>query len=161
MSEVEPTVRGPTRIWSFTLLGMVGVFLGLGLFTFDYAKGTSYLSDDPQTCNNCHIMREQFDAWQRSSHSDIATCNDCHTPHDSLISKWIVKGINGFNHSAAFTLGNFHEPIRIRQFNADIAQQNCVDCHEALVENVIGIHSDESLRCTSCHGNVGHATRGD
>jgi cytochrome c nitrite reductase small subunit len=73
-----------------------------------------------------------------------------------------VKGINGFNHSVAFTLQNFAEPIRIRGFNADIANQNCVDCHEELVTNVTGsTHSEEELRCVSCHGNVGHATRGD
>lgn len=163
MSETEPIVRRPYRVWSFALVGMLGIFAGLGMFTFNYAKGTSYLSDDPQSCNNCHIMREQFNAWQHSSHARVATCNDCHTPHTSLIEKWLVKGINGFNHSVAFTLGNFHEPIRIRPFNADIAQANCVACHQSLAQNVIGvgIHSDESLRCTSCHGNVGHATRGE
>jgi cytochrome c nitrite reductase small subunit len=162
MSEQAPVKASPSRAWGFTLVVLIGVFIGLGIFTFDYAKGTSYFSDNPETCNNCHIMRDQFDAWSHSSHARVAVCNDCHTPHSSIVEKWIVKGINGFNHSVAFTLQNFAEPIRIRGFNADIANQNCVDCHEELVTNVTGsTHSEEELRCVSCHGNVGHATRGD
>lgn len=140
------------------LITLFGVLFGLGLFTFGYARGTSYFSDNPQTCVNCHIMREQFDAWSHSSHARVATCNDCHTPHDFPM-KYIVKGINGFNHSVAFTLGNFPEPIRIRNFNADIVQNNCVECHQTLVSLVHDDRANQELRCISCHGNVGHGTR--
>lgn len=52
---------------------MVGVLLGLGSFTFYDAKGTSYLSNDPAACANCHIMRSQFDGWQKGSHHQVAT----------------------------------------------------------------------------------------
>ncbi len=74
---------------SFPLLllaALVGVLCGVGAYTFYYAKGASYLSNDPQACVNCHIMREQFDSWQKSSHHAAATCNDCHVPH-SLIAQ--------------------------------------------------------------------------
>ena len=47
---------------------LVGFAVGLGLFTFVYAKGASYLSTNPGVCANCHIMQEHFEAWQRSSH---------------------------------------------------------------------------------------------
>lgn len=160
MNRIKSMLRPSARLWGFTLAGLIGIFIGLGLFTVNYANGTAYLSNDPQACNNCHIMREQFDAWQHSSHARIATCNDCHTPHNSIIAKWFVKGVNGLNHSVAFTLGNFDEPIHSRQFNSDIAQQNCITCHAEIVQNVLGIHADETPRCTFCHGNVGHATRG-
>ncbi|HUN08478.1 MAG TPA: cytochrome c nitrite reductase small subunit [Aggregatilineales bacterium] len=151
--------RSNTRWQVAFLVAVVGVPIGLGLFTFNYAKGTSYLSDDPQACMNCHIMRDQFEAWQRSSHARVATCNSCHTPHTTLVEKYVVKGINGFNHSVAFTTGNFHEPIRITQMNADVVQASCVHCHEPMVEFISTNHQDETLACVTCHNDVGHDTR--
>ena len=41
----------------------LGVLLGLGARTVDYAGGLSYLSPDPKACANCHIMQPQYDAW--------------------------------------------------------------------------------------------------
>ncbi len=137
------------------LVAVVGILVGLSLFTFDHAAGASYLSDDPAACINCHVMREQFDGWNRSSHQAVATCNDCHTPH-RFPDKWIVKGLNGWNHSVAFTTGNFPNTIRIRPFNAEIAEANCIECHQTMVDNVHGPADAESLSCVACHGNVGH-----
>src|SRR4051794_142492 len=77
---------------------LAGVIVGLGGYTFHYAAGTSYFSNDPTTCVNCHIMREQYDGWQKASHHAVATCNDCHTPH-TFIPKYMVKAENGFWHS--------------------------------------------------------------
>ena len=45
---------------------LAGVLMGVGAFTFLYAEGFSYLSSDPQACVNCHIMRPQYDSWQKS-----------------------------------------------------------------------------------------------
>ncbi len=139
-------------------LGIVtalGIFIGLSVFTFDFAEGLSYFSEDPRACINCHVMREQFDRWNRSSHQAVATCNDCHTPH-AFPDKWIVKGINGWNHSVAFTTGNFPNTIRIREFNARIAEENCVECHQTMVSNVHPAAGNAALSCFACHGNVGH-----
>lgn len=144
--------------WGIVLVALLGIIFGLSLFTFAYAEGASYLSDNPESCVNCHIMRDQFDAWRHSSHARVATCNDCHTPH-TFPEKWIVKGINGWNHSVAFTLDNFHEPIRIREFNADVVQHNCENCHQTLVSQINTLHADEPVQCVSCHSNVGHRTR--
>ena len=91
----------------------LGIVFGLGGYTFHYAEGLSYLGNDPRTCVNCHIMRDQYDGWQHASHHAVATCNDCHTPHD-FIGKYATKAENGFWHSKGFTLQDFHEPIRIR-----------------------------------------------
>ena len=143
------------RIFNTALLGLFGVAFGLGLFTFFYARGFSYLSDDPVACVNCHIMRDQFEGWSHSSHREVATCNDCHTPH-RFPDKWVIKGVNGWNHSVAFTTDNFPEPIRIRGFNARIAQENCVDCHATTVAQMHLFVSPEELNCVDCHGNVGH-----
>ena len=90
-------------------LGLAG---GIGGFTFVYARGASYLTNDPAACANCHIMNDQYDAWLKSSHRAVAVCNDCHTPH-GLGPKYVTKGLNGFWHSYAFTLGGYPDPLRI------------------------------------------------
>ena len=59
-----------------------GLGLGVGGYTFLYAKGWSYFTNDPAACANCHVMREHYNAWIKSSHRAVATCNDCHTPHN-------------------------------------------------------------------------------
>src|SRR5512139_1760454 len=128
MQNAPPTAEGPqsrgVRLLSFfplwiwiALAGLFGGVVGLGGFTFTYASGLSYLSNDPAACVNCHIMNDQWDRWNRGTHHAVATCNDCHTPHDSIVTKYAVKGINGFRHSLAFTTGNFPEPIQITDLN--------------------------------------------
>ena len=146
---------GSSRYWLAGTALMLGVLVGLGAFTFVYAEGFSYFSNDPNACLNCHVMREQFDGWSHSSHKAVAVCNDCHTPH-TFPDKWIVKGINGFNHSLAFPLGTYPQHIQIREFNAKIAEKNCLDCHEMTVSAIEHTVSDEPLQCVRCHGNVGH-----
>lgn len=144
------------KIEIFTCLA-VGVFVGVGFYTFDYAKGLSYFSNNPAACMNCHVMRDQYDSWTRASHHAIATCNDCHIPHSFPI-KYIEKGRNGWNHSKAFTLQNFPEPIRISEHNRKILQANCIHCHEGMVQDVIGhgAAGEGDVRCTDCHRSVGH-----
>ena len=106
----------PIWIW-LALAGLFGGLVGLGGFTFSYAQGLSYLSNDPRACVNCHVMRDVYDGWSHGSHKAVADCNDCHTPHNLLVAKYAVKALDGFKHSAAFTLGGFPEPIRITPFD--------------------------------------------
>ena len=91
---------------------LIGIPIGIGGFTFVYAKGFSYLSADPRACVNCHVMNPQYDAWLKSGHRHAATCVECHLPHAGL-AKWMAKAEHGFRHSVAFTLENFKEPIEI------------------------------------------------
>ena len=134
----------------------IGVIVGLGSATFYYAKGYSYMLDDPAACNNCHVMNDQYYSWQKSSHRSVATCNDCHTP-STTIGKYTVKAINGWNHSYAFTSGDFHEPIQVNQRNRDILEANCRYCHSTMVSGIT-FHETENtkIQCTSCHRSVGH-----
>lgn len=152
-------LRCPPRILLLVLLLAAGGMLGLGAFTFVYAEGLSYFSSDPKVCVNCHVMNDEFASWSKSGHHHVATCNDCHLPH-SLIPKLIAKARNGYNHSMAFTLQNYPEPIMISKHNAAILQQNCVECHKNLVHDAVitpagGV--EEAQRCTQCHRHVGHA----
>jgi cytochrome c nitrite reductase small subunit len=67
------------RMLQSLILGVsIGMAIGLGVYTFVYAKGASYLTNNPASCANCHIMNEQYDGWLKSSHRAVATCNDCH-----------------------------------------------------------------------------------
>ena len=140
-------------LWLLGILTAVGV--GIGLFTFHYAEGLSYLSDDPEVCVNCHIMQPQFDSWQKSSHHGVAVCVDCHLPHDFL-GKYQAKAANGWSHSVAFTRQNFHEPIRITAKNAAILQESCIGCHAAMVHDLAGAAGSQALQCVHCHATVGH-----
>lgn len=133
----------------------LGVLLGLGGITFNYAEGLSYLSTDPAACANCHIMRPQYDAWQKASHHTAATCVDCHLP-PGFLEKYLAKSENGWNHSKAFTLQDFHEPIFIKQKNADILHANCLRCHAGLVNEMSIIATEGAPRCVRCHVSVGH-----
>lgn len=135
---------------------LIGACLGIGAYTFVYAEGTSYLSNDPRACVNCHIMRDEYQAWQHSSHHAAATCNDCHVPHDT-VGKYVAKAQHGWAHSKAFTLQNFHEPIQIKPEDLDIVQDNCRRCHQALTAEINNAsHSGLPADCTHCHFGVGH-----
>lgn len=132
-----------------------GVAVGLAAYTFVYARGASYLSDDARACANCHVMQAQFDAWSRSSHHQVAVCNDCHTPK-TTVAKYRTKALNGYHHSRAFTAGDFHEPIMIKATNRAITEQRCRSCHAAVVEAIDHAPRGEPLACTRCHADAGH-----
>jgi cytochrome c nitrite reductase small subunit len=136
---------------------LVGVLAGIGGFTFLYAEGLSYMSDDPKVCVNCHIMRPQYDSWQKASHHTVATCVDCHLPH-GFIRKYLSKAENGYHHSRAFTFQDFHEPIMIKEKSARILQENCLNCHARLVHRQTAGEAEDSggVSCTHCHSSVGH-----
>lgn len=145
--------------WLLALSIALGVPVGIGTFTFGYAKGFSYLSRDPRACINCHLMNDTYDAWQKSGHRHVAVCVDCHLPQTGL-AKWIAKADEGFRHSAAFTLQNFEEPLEITPGDRRIVLANCVRCHADLVQ---AIHSDGIERetdCLHCHATAGHGAGG-
>ncbi|MFB3854151.1 MAG: cytochrome c nitrite reductase small subunit [Vicinamibacterales bacterium] len=136
------------------LASAIGIVIGLGTYTFVYARGASYLSNDPDTCRNCHVMREQFDAWMKSSHASVAVCNDCHTPH-RLVPKYATKALNGFWHSFAFTTGWFPDAIRITERNRSVTDNSCSTCHADAVA-AMPVATGDSTECLKCHRSVGH-----
>lgn len=133
----------------------IGSAVGICGYTFLYAKGTSYITDDPAACANCHVMTEQYDGWRKSSHRSVAVCNDCHTP-PGLIPKYITKARNGFWHSYYFTTGGFHEPIQILPRDLEITEKACRKCHQEIVEAIEGHQKSQKLSCVRCHNSVGH-----
>ena len=69
----------------------------------------------------------------------------------------LTKARNGFNHSLAFTTGNFPEPIQITKRNWEITENACRHCHSDVVGAIdTGPVHGVSLSCTRCHRDVGH-----
>jgi cytochrome c nitrite reductase small subunit len=123
-------VRARTK-WLLAATGAVGLVAGLGAFTFGFAKGHSYLANDPKACANCHVMQDYYSAWLAGSHRAAATCNDCHTPHN-FVGKYASKAQNGLMHSFWFTVGGYPDPIRVTPRNRAITERACRDCHADL-----------------------------
>ena len=133
-----------------------GLALGLGLYTFVYARGYSYLTNNPEACANCHVMQDYYSAWIKSSHHAVARCNDCHTPHNPA-GKYAIKATNGFFHSLAFTTGRFPDNIRIKGYNDRVTESACKTCHAELTASILGVHNGSDISCIGCHFDVGHA----
>lgn len=136
---------------------LLGIAAGFGSYVFTFAEGGSYFSTNPQACVNCHVMRDHYDNWAKSSHHAVAVCTDCHMPHET-IPKYLVKAENGFWHSTVFTLQISKEPLQIRPHNARVVRDACIHCHKDLVADVVGTghHGRETLDCIHCHASVGH-----
>ncbi len=149
---------GATILHPLILALLLGAFIGSSLYTFWEGEGLSYLGDESVTCANCHVMREHYGAWQHASHHAVATCNDCHVP-DNFFGKYLTKALNGYSHSKAFTLQNFHEPFAAHPRSKRIVQQNCIRCHEDMVSEMCdkpGTPHDETFSCVKCHPAAGH-----
>ena len=81
---------------------------------------------------------------------------DCHLPHEG-VAKYASKAENGWKHSKAFTLQNFHEPILITDKNRKLLRQNCRSCHEDFMHDTLSASGrTEELNCIHCHRDVGH-----
>jgi cytochrome c nitrite reductase small subunit len=139
---------------------LLGIAAGIGSYTFIYARGASYLSSDPSACANCHVMRDHYAAWMKSSHSEVAGCNDCHTS-PGKVAKWVDKASNGFRHSLAFTTGDIPEPLRATPGNSRVTEKACRKCHSEFVAAMEPAAHDatsdgEAMSCIRCHATVGH-----
>ncbi|MDQ7841513.1 MAG: cytochrome c nitrite reductase small subunit [bacterium] len=143
----------PWAVTGLALAFLAGSVLGLGAYTFVYGKGYSYLLDDPAACVNCHIMRDNYDAWAVATHRTV-TCNQCHVPK-GLAAKYLAKARNGFLHSYAFTFKDV-QVIRIRPLNQRVLEANCQACHARMVALVEPYGPQPSKLCFACHRGVGH-----
>ena len=153
------SLKSQTKVTMLLATGIalvIGAVVGLGGFTFIYAKGGSYLGNDPNACANCHVMQDHLDAYVKSSHRSVATCNDCHTP-PGLVPKYLTKAEHGFFHSLAFTTGEFHDPIQIKERSRRVTENSCRKCDQDIVHDIdLTRASDATMSCIRCHAGVGH-----
>ena len=147
------------RILKIAILGSaLGLAAGVGIYTFAYAKGWAYMTDNPAACANCHVMNQQYDGWIKSSHRGVAVCNDCHTPA-GFVGKYSTKARNGFWHSYYFTTGGFEDNIRITPRSLEIAEESCRKCHQEVTSSIDAhaeLKGSGQISCIRCHKSVGH-----
>lgn len=154
-----PLATRSARVLPLVLALCLGAAGGVGGYTFRYAEGLSYFKKDPKACVNCHIMQPQYDAWQKSSHHQVAVCIDCHLP-EAFIPKYIAKAENGWRHGEKFTTQLFVEPIVVQAKGRAILQENCLRCHGEVAHQIVGEQSVQAqLHCTHCHSGVGHGEK--
>jgi cytochrome c nitrite reductase small subunit len=156
-------IISPPETWKLPVVLTVGVLTGLLLLVLYVGNATSYLSDKPETCVNCHVMFPQYTSWQHSSHARVATCNDCHVPQDNVIRKYMFKASDGLRHTTMFTLRLEPQVIKIKDAGRDVVQENCERCHQGLLgymhsaqKNKGYIVADDKDVCWSCHQEVPH-----
>lgn len=155
----------PPPGWRLPVAVVLGILLGLSLYLFKASNAVSYLSDEPETCINCHVMNPQYATWNHSSHREHATCNDCHVPHDNVFHKYAFKAKDGLRHAKAFTLRQEPQVIQIKEEGIKVVQENCKRCHESLNENISAgdislsdVHKGNGKLCWECHREVPHGT---
>ena len=148
----------PPSAWQVPVIILLGVLVGLALFIFRISNAASYLSDDPETCINCHVMNPQYATWFHSSHREVAHCNDCHVPHNNVLNKYFFKAKDGLRHATIFTLRAEPQVIFIKEEGKEVVQENCIRCHKKLVTDNAAIARFESSRhfreersCVECH----------
>ena len=153
----------PPKAWKIPVVLLAGSILGLGFFTLHISKATSYASDDPKVCVNCHVMAPEYASWRASSHREWATCNDCHVPHNNMAEKYMFKAKDGLYHASIYTLRAEPEVIRIKEMGKEVVHKNCIRCHEDQVTDakLSGQVADHKVHrtdrpCWECHREVPH-----
>ena len=153
----------PPQGWGRAAAVVGGAMLGLLFYIVHISNAVSYLSDDPETCVNCHIMAPEYATWSHSSHREVAHCNDCHVPHNNVFNKYYFKAKDGMRHAYMFTMRMEPQTIFIRKEGKHVVQQNCLRCHEKLVHNermlayTTTYHDSFSERnCWDCHRETPH-----
>ena len=60
-------------------------------------------SESPDFCASCHVMEEEFTAWQHSGAHRRLKCVDCHLPNSNPVSHYMWKSIDGMKDVVIFT----------------------------------------------------------
>ena len=147
------TLAGLPRPVQVGVYGLAGVGMGLAVLLVRIANATSYLSDDPRACINCHVMTDAYASWQRGSHGRVAVCIDCHVPHDNLAAKYAYKARDGLKHSYVFTRGTQPQVLGLSAPAIPVIQSNCLRCHErpSMMLRRAGVGE---RKCWDCHQGI-------
>ncbi len=155
----------PPRNWRFTVVILSGIFTGILFFVVYVSNAVSYLSDEPETCINCHVMYPYYASWDKGSHGRDATCADCHVPQDNFIRQYYVKATDGLAHATYFTFRWEPQVIQIKSRGKSVVQENCIRCHLDMVDMVQLVEvtgeiaeKDEGKLCWDCHRETPHGS---
>ncbi|MBS4014715.1 MAG: cytochrome c nitrite reductase small subunit [Bacteroidetes bacterium] len=155
----------PPDSWKSAAAVILGIFTGFLILIIHVSNATSYLSDDPKTCINCHVMYPHYASWSKSSHQATATCVDCHVPNDNIFRKYAFKAKDGFMHSTYFTFRWEPQVLKIKSAGTQVVQDNCIRCHLRQVDmvQIVEVTRDMANRgdgklCWECHRDTPHGT---
>lgn len=154
----------PRGGWRYPAIFISGAFIGLFLYTFIASRAYSYLSDEPATCVNCHVMTPYYATWSHSSHGTNATCNDCHVPHENVIKKYAFKAMDGLRHSYVFTVKGEPQAMQAIEGSSQVIMNNCIRCHTQLNTEFVNTGrmdfkttmAEGGKACWDCHRDVPH-----
>lgn len=153
----------PPANWKVPVTILNGILVGLGFYILYISNAVSYLSDQPETCINCHVMNPQYATWNHSAHREVTNCNDCHVPHNNVFNKYFFKAKDGLRHATIFTMRGEPQVIFIKEEGKEVVQDNCIRCHEQLVTDNAGIarfdqskHFRMERPCVDCHRETPH-----
>jgi cytochrome c nitrite reductase small subunit len=153
----------PPEQWKLPVLLVGGILCGLGLVILHTSNATSYLSDEPTACMNCHVMAPQYATWQRGSHGRVTVCNDCHVPHNNVFRKFAFKASDGLRHSFMFTFRLEPQVIHVKEAGITVLQENCIRCHANLINqgSLVEVTAERASHgagklCWDCHRETPH-----
>ncbi|MFP4527487.1 MAG: cytochrome c nitrite reductase small subunit [Candidatus Kapaibacterium sp.] len=153
----------PPPKWRLPVSIVAGMLVGFAALAFHISNASSYLSDDPRVCINCHIMAPHYVTWMHSSHREWATCNDCHVPQENFVRKYYFKAKDGMRHATVFTLRNEPHVIMLNEAAKTVVQNNCLRCHiqqmgPVSAANVSGKNymTGQGKLCWDCHRLTPH-----
>ena len=154
----------PRGGWRYPTIIMVGAFVGLFIYTFYISRAYSYLSDNPRTCVNCHVMSPYYATWSHSSHARNATCSDCHVPHNNIVNHYFFKAKDGLRHSAVFTIRGEKTALQAIPASSEAIMNNCIRCHTQLNQEFVKTghmgfketKANNGHACWDCHRDVAH-----
>ncbi len=141
------------RPWRIAVYALVGLALGLAIVIARISNASSYLSNSPQTCINCHVMTDAYASWQRGSHGGVTVCVDCHVPHDNPVAKIAYKSTDGLKHSAVFTMRAEPQVLRLSAQAVPVVQANCLRCHADQM-GMVRVAGSGERACWHCHNNI-------
>jgi cytochrome c nitrite reductase small subunit len=152
------TLTSLSKRWQIAIYISAGICIGIAVLLARIANATSYLSDAPKMCMNCHVMTDAYASWQRGSHGRVAICTDCHVPHNHIAAKYAFKAVDGLKHSYVFTLRKEPQVLKLSTRAVPVVQANCLRCHsDQLV--MVRLATSSERKCWDCHNNIHYAVR--
>ncbi len=155
----------PPGSWKLWVTITLGILTGLFFLLFHISRATSYLSDNPATCINCHVMYPQYASWGKGSHANVASCADCHVPNDNIFRKYYFKGSDGLRHATWFTMRWEPQTIKLKSAGVGVVQENCIRCHTQLIDmttlvasSAMNVAVGDGKLCWDCHRETPHGT---
>ena len=142
-----------TPPWRVAVFLVGGLACGMGLLVAHISRASSYLSDKPEACLNCHVMNNAYATWQHGSHRIAAECGDCHLPHQNPVAEKAFQARDGLRHSYVFTLRLEPQTLELSRGAIPVVQENCLRCH-ANRFMMARLAAVSERRCWDCHDGV-------